>query len=78
MVCWLKYVVAKQIVVGLTLTSVLACKMGAMFWLWVAKTALWSTWYFYEFLTLLPSGQVFSTSPYHFAATTSISLHDFV
>ena len=73
MVCWLKFVVVKQMVVGLTLTTVLACKMGPRFWLWVAKT----TWYFYEFLTLLPSGQVFSTSPYQFA-TTSISLHGFV
>ena len=35
-VCWLKFVVVKQMVVGLTLTTVLACKMGAMFWLGVA------------------------------------------
>lgn len=46
MVCWLKYVVVKQKVVGWTLTSsiciistgVFSCKMGAWFWLGMAKT----------------------------------------
>ena len=46
MVCWLKYVVAKQKVVGWTPTSsiyvistgVFSCNMGAWFWLGRAKT----------------------------------------